>query len=241
MILATLSLAACGSGGASVPPPPGSIISGSDIWRLGPTYSEFDFKSFSGTYNPVDGTITIDPASVKPIGAERQTNLPTVMPLHPDQIAVARVQTNKGEAAAAIDPKLSYALIECTSGALMGEAANSGAKEQDPPEPYLTTHPVVGEHLFVHSLITKWDGTTFYFDTEYRTVVIDVTFDGFQHATITTLTENYDRPNGWSPEAYQWVFADGEIAEEIFGKVEDDGVTITEGYMLVRTGMGQNP
>jgi hypothetical protein len=202
------------------------------------TWAEYDFDSYTGTFNPLNGMITVDPTSVKVVQQERQTNLAYHMPLDASQLAMARVQTNAGYAATTVDPTLAYTLVERQSATLIGEAANPGAASQDPPEPYTTVSPVVGEVVNTMSLVTKFDGTTFYFTTRYTTIAVGVTFDGFPNATVTTLTEN-PGDAGNNEMAYVWVFSGGEIAEEIIGWVAADG-SLTNGALLRRTGMGRN-
>lgn len=214
-----------------------NVHPGNTQWAMNNgSWAEYDFDSYTGTADPVTGMITVDSASVKVLQQERQTNLLYHMPLDATQIAVARVQTNAGVAATSVDPALAYTLVERQSATVIGEAANPGAALQDPPEAYITISPVVGEVVNTDSLITKFDGTTFHFQTRYQTIAMGVTYDGFPNATVTTLIEQPGPGEG----LYVWVFSGGEIAEEVIGTLNADN-TVANGGMIRRISLGQNP
>lgn len=199
------------------------------------SWAQFDYCSYGpATFDPATGMINFDRATVQVLQQSRQTNLLYHMPNDATQIAVARVQGIPWQVVTTVDP--AHTLIERQTNTTIGEAANPGAVNQDPPEPYITVNPIAGEVINTHSLITKPDGTTFWFDTRYQTIAVDVTFDGFPDAIVTTLVEN---PGTDLITAYVWVFSGGEIAEEIIGRVNADG-TITTGNLARRTAMGQN-
>jgi hypothetical protein len=249
LALLAFMLAGCAGSPAPATPLPAAaypnVAPGDADWNMAQppgtngAWDEYDFAGYTGsTFDPVTGLITVNPLTITVTQQERQTNLAYHMPLDASQAATARVQTNAGVVAAAVDPSLAYTLVERQAVTAIGEAANVGAALIDPPEPYITVAPVAGEMFDTVSNVTQSDGVQFKFTTRYRTIAIDALFDGYEHATVTTLTEN-PGDQGNNEMAYVWVFSGGKIVEEIIGWVASD-FTIKNGAMLRWVGAGHN-
>lgn len=197
------------------------------------SYAEYDYLSYTGTFDPRTGVITVTPTSIISLGRERQTNLHTTEPGDVTQKATVRVQSGSGVVMTVPSATAADNLYERESTTLIGEAASVAV---DPPEAYLTVTPVAGEAILINGTDTS-TGTPRAWQVQYRTIAVNVTYDGFPNATVTTLTE---APGTAHEVAYQWVFSGGEIAEEILGQVNPDN-TISAGSMLRRIGVGHNP
>ena len=221
----------CACGGSTPPPGPTpptpsaiaypNVHPGNQYWMMADgSWDEYEYQSYTGTVDSTTFVVIPDPTSITPLSQTRFTNIPTIMPTLPGQMAEARVQTPEGVAATAVPALLP--LIERETTQWIGEAANQYENLTDPPEPYITVSPVVGEII---SYPGRW---------RYQTVSMATAYDGFANAVVTTTEE-------LSPETvYMWVFSNGHLVEEWIAPVNPDN-SVSAGSMLKWIGSGQNP
>lgn len=235
--MSMLLLAACSGGGGASPTPPTPPVyePTSAAWHPeAGTWQKYQILRGSGTYDPTTGCIDANNDSLVAGEINRNTNLSYLTPKGP---AIARVYSPEGVVVTEVPPKLGASLLERvdSAGRYIGEAGSYAGPDLTEPEPMVTLHPVAGETFDVYSTATRWDGVTFPFHSRYRTDAVNVDIDGFKGATITCLVE--------SPEvvatAYTQVYADGELAEQWYGRVEPDNTVNL--IFARRVEQGRNP
>lgn len=192
------------------------------VWRMeAGTWIEYRVYRGPGRFDPATGDIAYDDSKMVPGEITRITNLP-YMGLQ--GASTARVYSREGVAVTEVDPQLAAALAETSTGFFIGESANYGAKDQNPPEPIVTVAPVAGETFDVHSRIIRWDDVQFQFHTRYRT--LETT-----GCTTTTLIEN---PDTATQAAYVQRFCSGDLVEQWYGPVKPDNSVDTTLLRMVR-------
>jgi len=219
--LALVALSGCAGAPAPLPPPAAQTFAPtSPTWTLTlGSWVEVQIYRGKGTFDPATGYITIDPMTLVAGEINRTTMLPYQMAEGP---AAARVYSPGGVTVTEVAPDLSGTLVERSNGYFLGEAANAGARDQNPPEPLLSAQPFPGESFGVTSTITWASGAApSPFQTWYRTISVDTDVDGFQNCTVTTLVENPGKSGQmW---AYVNVFDGGtDMAEQWAGLVQAD-------------------
>ncbi len=234
-LIALLALAGCTS---NPTPAPASISTPSSaLWKLTPgSWTEYQILRGTATFDPASGLITVDSASLIPGEIDRITCLPYTTPEGP---AIARVYSAQGVTVTAVPAGLVGVLVESNNGQFIGESANVGATDQNPPEPLLTDNPVAGETFTTVSTITWASGAKpAPFVTQYWTRAVGVTVDGFTNATVTGLLENPGKAGQMS--VYAQVFDGGaDMAEQWAGQVRADNTV--DVIMARRVATGVNP